>query len=54
MEVLQSYHYPGNVRELRNLVERAVILCTGPVIEEKDLAIHGTTMPSLPVASPVD
>lgn len=54
MEVLQSYHYPGNVRELRNLVERAVILCTGPVIEEKDLAIHGATMPSLPVASPVD
>jgi len=29
---LQSYDYPGNVRELRNLVERMAILCDGPEI----------------------
>lgn len=27
VEMLMEYHFPGNVRELRNMVERAVILC---------------------------
>jgi len=31
-EVMARYEYPGNVRELRNLVERLAILCEGPVI----------------------
>jgi two-component system response regulator PilR (NtrC family) len=29
MQALMAYHFPGNVRELENLVERAVILSTG-------------------------
>ncbi len=29
MEKLVSYNFPGNVRELRNIIERAVILCEG-------------------------
>ena len=33
MECLREYDYPGNVRELENLVERALILSTGPWIE---------------------
>jgi len=31
------YDWPGNVRELENAVERAVILCTGDRITEKEL-----------------
>lgn len=29
IELLSSYSYPGNIRELRNIIERAVILCEG-------------------------
>ena len=29
---LAAYSWPGNVRELQNIIERAVILCTGPVL----------------------
>ncbi|HAP40688.1 MAG: sigma-54 dependent transcriptional regulator [Nitrospira sp.] len=32
-QVLQAYHYPGNVRELSNLIERAVIFCNGPSLD---------------------
>jgi DNA-binding NtrC family response regulator len=32
LEVLRRYSWPGNIRELRNVVERAVLLCgTGPI-----------------------
>jgi DNA-binding NtrC family response regulator len=36
-EVMQNYNYPGNVRELRNLAERAVILCKDNIIKAKDI-----------------
>ncbi len=35
--VLQEYHWPGNIRELRNVVERLVILCEDKVIALKHL-----------------
>ncbi len=34
---LEGYSYPGNVRELRNLIERAVVYASGPVITRRDL-----------------
>ncbi|MBE7462574.1 MAG: sigma-54-dependent Fis family transcriptional regulator [Planctomycetes bacterium] len=37
LEALQAHAYPGNVRELRNLVERAVVFARGPVIRTTDL-----------------
>ncbi|MBI4756429.1 MAG: sigma-54-dependent Fis family transcriptional regulator [Betaproteobacteria bacterium] len=38
MRRLVDYDYPGNVRELRNLLERASLMCDGDVIEERNLA----------------
>jgi DNA-binding NtrC family response regulator len=35
---LQAHDFPGNVRELRNLVERLAILCDGPEISADDVA----------------
>jgi len=32
--VLQSYHWPGNIRELKNIVERAVLLAKGQILDE--------------------
>jgi DNA-binding NtrC family response regulator len=37
--LLLSYGYPGNVRELRNIVERAVILAGGAEIAEDDIML---------------
>jgi DNA-binding NtrC family response regulator len=36
-DALMKYDYPGNVRELENIVERAVLLCRGRVIDLPDL-----------------
>ena len=38
--VLLRYSYPGNVRELENLIERAVVLCRGEIITTQDLPFH--------------
>jgi two-component system, NtrC family, response regulator AtoC len=37
LAALAAYDYPGNVRELRNIIERAVILTMGPTIVPRDL-----------------
>lgn len=37
MDCLVKYDWPGNVRELENAVERAVVLCTGNYITEREL-----------------
>jgi len=36
MKALQDYPWPGNVRELESIIERAGILCTGPVMQLTD------------------
>jgi two-component system nitrogen regulation response regulator NtrX len=37
LEALQAYDWPGNIRELRNLVERLMIMVSGPAIEASDV-----------------
>lgn len=36
ISLLKNYSFPGNVRELRNMVERALILCKNEVLSEHD------------------
>ncbi|HLD46310.1 MAG TPA: helix-turn-helix domain-containing protein, partial [Desulfobaccales bacterium] len=39
MDVLLHYEFPGNIRELENIMERAVTLCSGNVIEMQHLPL---------------
>ncbi|NNC03013.1 sigma-54-dependent Fis family transcriptional regulator, partial [Corallococcus exiguus] len=51
LAVMSAYDYPGNVRELRNLVERLAILCEGPVVSRTDaleLLPRGRPLPPMP------
>lgn len=40
LEVLETYPFPGNIRELRNLCERLVLTVAAPTIEADDLPIE--------------
>jgi DNA-binding NtrC family response regulator len=48
MARLQRHDWPGNVRELANVIERAVVLCSGKEVRSDDLALP--THARLPVA----
>jgi DNA-binding NtrC family response regulator len=49
--MLQNYHWPGNIRELRNVIERAMILAQGAALQfELPIAIsepHPSAIPAL-------
>ncbi len=44
LQLLMRYRWPGNIRELENFVERAVILATGEVLQPADFALGLGTM----------
>ncbi|MCZ6635737.1 MAG: sigma 54-interacting transcriptional regulator, partial [bacterium] len=51
LSTLNSYGWPGNVRELEHAVQRAVIVCPGPVIRAEDFAV-GSAGEESPVSGP--
>ena len=53
LRALEEYHWPGNIRELRNVIERAVTLCGGTEVSLSDLpedVRRGATRVVAPVA----
>jgi DNA-binding NtrC family response regulator len=53
MALLCAYHWPGNVRELEHTVERAVALCSTPVLMPEDLPAHVRQQPAPELRLPV-
>ncbi len=51
---LQHYEFPGNVRELRNLLERACLLCDGEEIEVRHLALDIPARMSAPASGAME
>lgn len=44
-ERMLGYHWPGNVRQLRNVIDSAVVMATGAEIEPEDLALRDASAP---------
>jgi len=45
LQALREYAWPGNIRELRNVLERAVLLCNGDTITRRDLRFEPAPVP---------
>jgi two-component system response regulator PilR (NtrC family) len=53
LDALRAHSYPGNVRELENILERALAFASNGVIEVADLALKpGSAVPVEPAGSP--
>jgi transcriptional regulator with PAS, ATPase and Fis domain len=45
MKMLRDYHWPGNIRQLQNVIERAVIMCEGNKIQPEQIALFDKKAP---------
>ncbi len=51
LQALQRYAFPGNIRELENILERAFTLCESGVIQPEDLLLPAGSSISMPLAA---
>jgi len=54
MDRLTKYSWPGNIRELENVIERATILAKGPMLQIDEVLLHGNALLLLPVADSLE
>lgn len=54
MERLMKYAWPGNIRELENIIERATILANGPLLQIDNVMLPGNSAPLQPVADSLE
>ncbi len=54
MDQIMKYSYPGNIRELENIIERAVVLCRGTVITKNDLPNQISNISEKSILDPKD
>ena len=52
LQMLMRYPFPGNVRELENLIEGALALTTDPIIDPGDLLLPGSAAPAEVMSAP--
>jgi formate hydrogenlyase transcriptional activator len=53
LELLQECEWPGNIRELQNVIERAVILCDGTTLYIDESSGHRETLETLQTSTPL-
>ncbi|MGC8522154.1 MAG: sigma-54-dependent transcriptional regulator, partial [Steroidobacteraceae bacterium] len=51
---LTAYPFPGNVRELENVLERALTLCLGGMITAEHIKLRSAARPSAPPIAPIE
>jgi formate hydrogenlyase transcriptional activator len=54
LERLQAYHWPGNIRELQNIMERAVILSPGATLDAEAIQIPSEKRPPASPSPPTE
>jgi transcriptional regulator with PAS, ATPase and Fis domain len=53
LKLCESYHWPGNIRELQNIIERSVILCTGDTFWIDEAWLSSQNAPHLESSGPL-
>src|SRR5207253_9491321 len=53
MDLLQSYHWPGNIRELQNVIERSVIICETENLSVDESWLPRESVPDRPASQPL-
>jgi formate hydrogenlyase transcriptional activator len=54
VKLLQAYDWPGNIRELQNVIERAVILCDRETLSIDESCTHHETLETLQTSTPLN